>query len=248
MRLSQAQTDYVAPTGSLGVQYDAAPLATLGLAVQAPWRVSAGGTLTVQPPSAPAFTGAVVTGNQAQLSMTMPAQLRAGIELHPSSALRVEAALDIELWSMQDQITLVPDNVQIQPTSGPGETLGKLVIPRNYRTSYAPSIAVEWHGPGIMLGAGYSYETSAAPRGTVSVLTVDAPKHVFGLGGGYEADGWQIGASAGFVALSQVDVPLADAQVPQLAGFGSQSTDPGINAGTYKSHYLIAGLRFARQF
>jgi len=247
MRLSQDQTDFVAPTGSLGVQYDASPAATLGLAVQAPSRVSAPGTLTAQLPSAAAFDGAQQLGNRAQLSMTLPAAIRAGVELRPVPALRVEAALDVELWSMHDAITLAPDHVQIQ-TSGGTYELGQLEIPRHYRTSFAPSVAVEWHGPGVMLGAGYSYETAAAPAGTVSVLTVDAPKHLIGFGGGYEADGWQIGAAAGFAALADVGVALADAQVPQLAPLRTQPLETAVNAGTYKSRYWMAGLRFARQF
>jgi long-subunit fatty acid transport protein len=247
MRLSQDQTDYIAPTGSLGVQYDAGAIATLGLALQAPSRVSAPGKLTAQLPGAAAFTGGQQLGDRAQLTMTLPAAIRAGVELRPTPALRVEAALDVELWSMHDAIAIAPDHVQIQ-TAGGTYDLGELEIPRDYRTSFAPSLAVEWHGPGVMLGAGYAYETAAAPRGTVSVLTVDAPKHLIGFGGGYEADGWQIGAAAGYAALADVAVPLADAQVPQLAPLRTQPIETAINAGTYKSHYWMAGLRFARRW
>jgi long-chain fatty acid transport protein len=122
------------------------------------------------------------------------------------------------------------------------------VIPRKYKTSYAPSVGVEWHGPKVMLGAGYSYETAAAPTGYVSVLTVDSAKHVLGFGGGYEADGWQIGASAGVALLADVNVPMADAKVPQLTPIRNQPGDVMVNAGSYKSRYLIAGVRFARAF
>jgi hypothetical protein len=79
------------------------------------------------------------------------------------------------------------------------------------------------------------------------VLAVDAAKHIFGIGGGYEADGWQIGAAMGFVALDRVDVPLADAAVGQLAPFGTTQVT-NVNAGSYRSHYLVGGLRFARRW
>jgi hypothetical protein len=69
-----------------------------------------------------------------------------------------------------------------------------------------------------------------------------------GLGGGYEADGWQIGASAGFVSLADVDLPLANAKVPQLTPIRDQPSSVTINAGSYKSRYIIAGLRFAHRF
>jgi len=253
MLVKQTQTDYVAPTGSLGVQYDMERRATLGLAIQAPSRVSAPGTFTARLPSAAVFDGARVAGDQATLSFTLPAAIRAGIELRPTPVLRIEAAIDIELWSMHDAITLAPHDVRIENAGGATYAFGEVAIPRSYKNSFAPSLGIEWHGPGVTLGAGYSYETAAAPTGTVSVLTVDSAKHLIGIGGGYDADGWEIGASAGLVLLSEVHVPLADAKVPALAPLRDPSTEPsdtipGINAGTYQSHYLIAGLRFARRF
>jgi long-chain fatty acid transport protein len=243
------QTDYFAPSGSIGVQYDATSTATIGLAVQAPSRVSATGKFTARLPSSSFFQGARVVGDESELTLTLPAVVRAGIEVRPTPELRIEAALDVELWSMHDEIRISPHGVAIQNAAGVGTyVVGDVTIPRNYRTSFAPAIGVEWHGPSFMVGAGYSYETAAAPAGYVSVLTVDSTKHLVGVGGGYEANGWQIGASAGFVALSEVDVPLADAKVPQLTPIRDQPSTLMINAGTYKSHYIIAGLRFARRF
>ncbi|HMG57369.1 MAG TPA: hypothetical protein VK601_27910, partial [Kofleriaceae bacterium] len=67
-------------------------------------------------------------------------------------------------------------------------------------------------------------------------------------GGGYEAEGWQIGASAGVVVLSDVQVSLADGKVTQLTPLRDQPSNVVVNAGSYKSHYLIAGLRMARRF
>ena len=243
-----SQTDLLAPSGSIGVQYDAAPIATLGLAVQAPSRVSATGKFMSRLPSSAFFDGARVVGDQADLSLTLPPVIRAGIELHPSPALRIEAALDTELWSMHDEIAITPHDIRIENAAGVGTyTVGNIVIPRKFKTSFAPSIGAEWHGTKFMLGAGYSYETAAAPADYVSVLTVDSAKHLIGLGGGYEAGGWQIGASAGVALLSNVSVSLADGKVTQLTPLRDQPSDVVVNAGTYKSHYLIAGLRFARR-
>jgi len=244
-----SQTDLLAPSGSVGVQYDVGHLATLGLAFQAPSRVSATGKFVSRLPSSAFFDGARVVGDQADLSFTLPAVIRAGIELHPSPALRIEAALDAELWSMHNEIDITPHDIRIENAAGVGTyTVGNIVIPRKYKTSLAPSIGAEWHGSNFMLGAGYSYETAAAPPGYVSVLTVDSAKHLIGIGGGYEAAGWQIGASAGVALLSDVQVSLADGKVTQLTPLRDQPSDVVVNAGSYKSHYLIAGLRFARRF
>ena len=243
------QTDYFALSGSIGVQYDATRNATIGVAVQAPSRVSATGTFNARLPSSSFFEGARVVGDESELSLTLPAVVRAGVEVRPRPELRIEAALDVELWSMHDEIHIAPRDVRIEGAPGVGiYVVGELTIPRNYKTSFAPAIAAEWHGPSFVVGAGYSYETAAAPPAYVSVLTVDSTKHLIGFGGGYEAHGWQIGAAAGFVALSEVHVPLAEAKVPQLTPIRDQPSAVMINAGSYKSRYIMAGLRFARRF
>ena len=244
-----SQTDLLAPSGSVGVQYDVAPIATLGLALQAPSRVSATGKLRTRLPRSAFFNGARVVGDEAELSFTLPPVLRAGVELHPLPELRIEAALDTELWSMHDDIEITPHDIRIENAAGVGTyTVGKMVIPRHFKTSFAPAIGAEWHGPQFTLGAGYSYETAAAPAGYVSVLTVDSAKHLVGIGGSYELEGWQIGASAGLVLLSDVQVSLADGKVTQLTPIRDQPSNVVVNAGSYKSHYLIAGLRLVRGF
>lgn len=243
-----SQTDVIAPSGSVGVQYDAARIATLGLAFQAPSRVSATGKFMSRLPSSAFFNGARVVGDEADLSFTLPPVIRAGIELHPIPELRIEAALNTELWSMHDEIDITPHDIRIENAAGVGTyAVGNIAIPRKFKTSFAPAIGAEWHGPAFMLGAGFSYETAAASPGYVSVLTVDSAKYLVGIGGGYEAGGWQIGASAGVALLADVQVSLADGKVTQLSPIRDQPSTVVANAGSYKSHYLIAGLRFARR-
>jgi long-chain fatty acid transport protein len=244
-----SQTDVIAPSGSVGVQYDAARIATLGLAFQAPSRVSATGKFMSRLPSSAFFNGARVVGDEADLSFTLPPVIRAGIELHPIPELRIEAALNTELWSVHDEIDITPHDIRIENAAGVGTyAVGNIAIPRKFKTSFAPAIGAEWHGSEFMLGAGFSYETAAASPGYVSVLTVDSAKYLVGIGGGYEAGGWQIGASAGVALLADVQVSLADGKVTQLTPIRDQPSTVVANAGSYKSHYLIAGLRFARRF
>ncbi|MEJ7597493.1 MAG: hypothetical protein WKG01_06245, partial [Kofleriaceae bacterium] len=127
--------------------------------------------------------------------------------------------------------------------------LSTMTIPRNYKTSFAPALGIEWHGPKLMLGGGYAYETSAVDPSHVSVLTVDADKHVLGIGGGYEDAGWQIGAAFGFAQLADVATSLETAKVPQLRPLDDDTVTPPVaNAGTYRSRYVMAGLRFARRW
>ena len=120
--------------------------------------------------------------------------------------------------------------------------------PTQLSNSYAPSIGGEYRAGRWQVGAGYSYDTAAAPKGYVSVLTVDSAKHLIGFGGAVDVMGWQVGASAGYVKLADVDVPLAEAKVPLLSPIRDQPVVVPINAGDYRSHYVLAGLRLGRHF
>ena len=241
------QTDYLAPSGSIGVQYDPLHELTIGLALQAPTRIASTGSFELQLPTNMLFTSARVVGDRASASFTLPPTARLGVEYHPVPALRVEAALDVELWSMHDAIEIAPHDVHVDTQAG-SFPIGTLTIPRHYQTTFAPALGVEYHTGPAMLGAGIAYETAAAPPAYVSVLTVDAAKLLVGLGGGYESDGWQLGAAAGFAKVDDVDVPLATAAVPQLAPLRDPQTVETINAGSYRSSYWIAGIRAARRF
>lgn len=250
------QTDVWAPSASAGLQYDVASSVTLGLTGQLGYHVTgADGKLTTRLPASSFFDGASVQGDAVSLHLAIPPSVKGGIEIRPIDGLRVEAALDVEFWGEQKDITIVPHGVQIVNQAGVGMyTIGETAIARNYKTSYAPAIGAEYHfrnpfGPGaLQLGAGYSYETAAAPASTVSTLTVDANKHIVGFGGGFDAGAWQIGASIGYVHLSNVSVPLDQAAVMQLSPIRDQPNEVPVNAGEYKSHYLLAGMRFARRF
>jgi len=100
MPVTVEQTDYTAPGGSLGVQWDAAAMATVGASITAPQRVAGQGTLTATLPTNAAFAGGKITGNEVALAFTLPPTLRAGVELRPLAGLRIEAALAVELWSL----------------------------------------------------------------------------------------------------------------------------------------------------
>ncbi len=239
-----------APAASAGVQWDVLPLVTLGAMAQTPTRITnQSGTLETKLPSASFYDGAYIKGDSAGLEMNLPAIFRFGAEFHPHPRVRIEAALDVELWSIQETIAIVPKGVTIENAAGVGTyVLGKVEIPRNYRNSYAPSIGGEYRADRWSVGAGYSYETAAAPSGYVSTLTVDAGKHLFGLGGSVTLAGWEVGASAGYVKLNDVHVTLTEARVPQLTPIRDQPSEIYINAGAYKSHYVLGGLRLSHEF
>lgn len=244
------QTDVFAPSASVGVQFDATELVSLGAMVQLPAKVSgATGTLQTKLPSSGFYEGAQVMGDSASVEMTLPGSIHAGVEVRPRQEWKVEAALHVELWSQHDAITFTPKDMAIVNVAGVGTyELGPSTIPRNYKNSYSPSVGGEYTRGRATFGAGYAFETAAAPLGYVSPLTVDANKHLFGFGGTYRADSWSAGASVGVALLSDRDVSLSDAKVPQLTPVRGQPGEVMINAGRYESTYVLAGFRFAKSF
>ena len=243
------QTDLFAPSASAGIQWDASRYLTLGATAQAPSRVSANGELQTKVPSASFFDGASVRGNSATLALTIPAMFKAGVAVHPTPHLTIEAALDVELWSEHADITITPHDTAIVNAAGVGTyQLGEVIIPRHYRNSYAPSVGGQYRQGRWQVGAGYSYETAAAPAAYVSVLTVDSAKNIFGLGGGFDLHGYQLSAALGYVAMRDVSVSLADAKVTQLSPIRDQGGAIDVNAGGYRTHYVLAGLRLAKKF
>lgn len=247
MRLEVAQTGYFAPAGAIGVQYTVTPAVTVGAVVQSPVRISGSGDLTVHVPTAMRFSAATVAGDRADLAYTLPPSARLGVEMRPRADLRVEAALGIELWGIPGATTLTPDRVQLENVAGGPYPLGEIAIGAGGKTSFAPSVGIEWHPAGMMFGVGYAYETSATRARDVSVARLDAAKHVIGVGGGYEAFGWQIGAAIGIAILADVDVPVSDAGVLQAAPLREPHATAPINAGRYESASFVGGLRFARR-
>jgi long-subunit fatty acid transport protein len=244
---TNVQTGYLSPTASVGVQWDATPSLVLGGAVQGPTYIWGSGTLTTTLPTSSQFQGAQVVGSSGETTFWLPPILRAGASWHPTPHFALEAAVDVELWSVQSAIDLTPSHVAIQ-TATATSTLQAMQIARDYHTSVSPSLGGELHLGVIALGAGIAYETSAAPASTVSVLTVDANKVIVGLGGGYDADGWQIGAAVGYAYLANVDVSAAAARVIELQPLRTTPLPDCVNAGSYSAYDLIAGLRAARVF
>ena len=122
-----------------------------------------------------------------------------------------------------------------------------MTIARDYHTSIMTSLGGEIHVGEVVVAAGIGYETAAAPARTVSVLTIDAPKLLLGLGGGYSADGWDIGVAAGLALLAKVTVDAP--AVAQLAPLATTTATPTfINAGVYTAFDLTIGLRGSRRF
>ncbi|HEY1549165.1 MAG TPA: hypothetical protein VGG28_15175, partial [Kofleriaceae bacterium] len=134
MPLAIKGTQAVTPSASIGVQYDAMHELTLGAVVQAPTRISDSSGVTFTPPDEPVFRGMTVTGSSVAAKYWLPPSLRAGVQYH-DGIVALEAAADVELWSLQDSIDIAFDDVKIGALAA-----HDVSIARDYKTTVALSL------------------------------------------------------------------------------------------------------------
>jgi long-chain fatty acid transport protein len=241
---------YFVPSLSAGAQIDLGSKVTFGAALQAPYKVSASGKIATRLPSSGFYNGASVEGDRGDVEFTLPPTLRAGLEARPGR-WKIEAAVDVEFWSMHEDMKITPKNVRIVNAAGVGTyELGPVTIPRHYKNSVAGSLGIEGqpsaHVP-LRLLAGYTYETAAAPDAYLSTLTVDGNKHVFALGAGYTFGRWRIDAMASYFKMQDRDVSPDVGVSPQLTPLRDNASEADqlpvyVNWGSYKSSWLAFGL------
>jgi long-chain fatty acid transport protein len=260
---------YFVPSASVGGQIDLGDHATFGAALQAPYKVSGGGKIETRLPSSGFYNGTTLEGDRADVDLTLPASLRAGLEAH-ADRVRVEAAIDYELWSMHKDLTITPKDVRLVNAPGVGTyELGPVVVPRHYKNSLALSLGLETqplpHLPLHVL-AGYTYETGAAPTKYLSTLTIDGDKHVFALGATFAFGRWRVDAMASYFKMGDRTVETCNPMVaddcesnanagqsPQLTPLRDNAQQQDalhtyVNWGTYKSSWLAIGLGLNASF
>lgn len=249
------QNDLFNPSGAVGVQYDASDKVRLGAAFQAPIHMAGGSTLRTRLPSSGFYDGASISGDEADVDFWLPPTLRAGVEVRPTPSWRVELATDLEFWSMHDKMTITPKDMRIENAAGVGTyELGPMVLPRNYENTYAVSLGVEGQpmaAKPLRVLAGYTYETAAAPDAYLSTLTFDGAKHVVTAGLGYGFGKFSLDAVFGLGLVEDREVTLDEARSPQLTPVRDPNEEPlvtYVNAGTYETGWLIAGLGMTAGF
>jgi long-chain fatty acid transport protein len=249
------QRDLFNPSGSAGIQIDAHDRVTLGAAVQLPIKLSGGAKLATRLPSSGFYDGAAVVGEDADVSFTLPATVRVGLEASPADRWKLELALDYELWSMHDEMRIVPDDMRIEGQAGVGTyELGPMSVPRNFEDSIAASVGVEGQpssGVPLRVLAGFTYETAAAPDAYLSPLTFDGNKLFGALGLGYTAGKYAFDALVGYVKVSDRTVTPEEGVSPQLTPVRDPSAEPlttYVNWGDYKTSWLLVGAGMRASF
>jgi long-chain fatty acid transport protein len=248
-------TSWFSPSAILGATARPLPWLGLGAAVQLPFAVSTSGTVRVRLPSSGFFNGAHVEGDRADVSTTFPLMVRGGVEIAPAPWLELEAGIDWEMWSQQDELRIRPRDVRVEDAAALGTYgLNDIVIPRKLKDTLALRVGLETRPipkVPVTLRAGYVNETGSTRPEYLSVLTVDTDKHVLTAGLGVQVGPARIDAVVGRVIMADRTVARGTSCVPQVNPIRTgeevgcaRSDDPGhvyVGDGTYRSSWTMFG-------
>ncbi len=246
------------PSGNLGVTYVPLPQVRVGVSGQLPFVVDAPAKVDVRLPTSVLFDQAYQQGDDARVKFTLPAVLRAGVEVRPLDAdhdLRVELAYVRELWSQQQDITITPSNIQLYKVrSLPSPfAVSNISIPRGGQDSNSFRLGGEYRLPiddyALQFRAGVAYETSGIQQAYVSPLTIDSDKLTIGLGGGlFIGKHWRFDAVYAHVFAGDVFVSPQSAAVPRVNPVkGNPTAETSVNGGNYsaRADAIGVGLQYA---
>jgi long-chain fatty acid transport protein len=247
----------VAPFAQLGATFIPRPALRLGLSVSLPVPIRSGGTLHTRLPAAPLFERATQEGDTVGVSFNLPLVLRAGLEARLTEDLRLEADVSYESWSMHKSIDVMPDHVALVDVSGFPKryNLPTISLTRNFQDAVGLHLGGEF-GPkkvnrfGLTGRAGASFETSAIPQNSMSVLTYDATKVTLALGGSMHLGRLRLDATFAHVFPFDVSVAPESAAIAQVSPVAANPPkNPNtINGGLYSARANILGLGMAYSF
>ena len=123
----------------------------------------------------------------ATLTIDMPAILRSGFLLRPTSNLEFEISFIYEGWGILEVLTVDDVRMEIETVQGQQIIKGPFPIPADYEDSWSVRFGGEWQHPTktLAIRSGIMYETSGIPPEQLSVTLLDAPKYGYGIGGSY---------------------------------------------------------------
>jgi len=248
----------VAPSLSFGAIYRFNDMWRIGFSGHLPTWVDTGAKITTQLPNAPIFDSASVTGNHAQVKLTLPAILRLGVEARPLKGLRVELAAVYEGWSANDKISILANKtngVALHGVTGFPDpyTVGDLYMQEHFHDTVSVRLGGEYFGGtrrfGYVLRLGGSINPSAVPDAYKSVYTIDPDKFIGSLGVGLRFSGFTVDLTYAHVFAFNVNVdPAKAAQTPLNPVRSSDTPATAVNGGKYTENANILGVALGYKF
>ena len=159
----------------------------VGLAVQAPVRFTATGTLNADF-SQHSWQGSIIKDESTSdasvdFDVNMPLIVKAGALVRPVDGLEIELASVYEGWSSIDQIVLTKVDLRVDTATGEAAITDDIILPAGYQDTWSLRLGTEWDAlDKLTLRAGGLWESQAIPVTTQGVGLMDGDK--WGVGGG----------------------------------------------------------------
>ena len=244
-----------APTASAGVIWVPAPTIRFGASGQLPMVVSAPAKLEIRLPSSAIFDTASQGGTDTHVRFVLPAIVRAGVEIRPIPALRIEAAYVRELWSSHQNIDIQNRTVSLDGIAGlpPRVRIPDIAFPRGFQDSSSFRLGAEYGhviaGYGVDFRAGINYETSAVPREYLSLSSLDFDKVAVSIGGSlHVAKHWRFDALYAHLFTQSVYSAPEDAKIPRVNPIKGNAPFEPVNGGWYSASADLLGVGLNYQF
>jgi long-subunit fatty acid transport protein len=158
-------------TGILGVMVRPTEWLSFGGSVRPPIPFRGRGKITVQLSEFFTNAGATVSGDTANLTMTLPLELKFGARVVPIAGLGINFDFVYQGWNSIDQLLLTPENVTISSAPGaPGTPIAPFGLRKNWMPTWSVRLGASYRVfKYLSVHAGAMYETGAAPTSTYSV-------------------------------------------------------------------------------
>ena len=230
-------------TAILGVMVRPTQSLSIGASFRPPVPVATSGALTVEPGKSAMDLGAQVSPDpQADMSLTLPMELKLGAYFRPTPALGFNADLVYEGWQSLQEIVLVPRDVTLTLAGGPPMPLPPVRIPKHYHHTFSGRVGGSYRLPfGLTVRGGALFEEAAAPDENTNIDFLHFTR-VFLTGGlGYSFGPVEVLAGGAFLPTQSKDV--TNSQVAQANTYPTPSAIVG--NGTYISGgwMVTAGIR-----
>lgn len=243
---------FAIPGAHVGVIVKPHSFLRIGLAWETAYHLDHTAEIAMRMPTAPMFADATVFPETptATVRMTIPMQLRAGIELRPDPWVRVELAFDWEKWSDHDRIDLIPDGVGMNDVLMLGRyEMQAMTINRSFHDTWSVRAGAEYAPPvadrPLTLRAGIAYEPSAIPDETFTAMTVDLDKLIIGAGVGYALGRYQVELMYAYVWMrSRTIIDNRSLQMNPARPAWARLTPVGNGEYSSRAHIVGAGISY----
>jgi long-subunit fatty acid transport protein len=213
---------------------------SIGASIRPQIPIRASGKLDIGLGEAARSLGTTVSGNEAELALTLPLEFRAGIRVTPMKGLGINLDFVYQGWQSIGELLLTPKDVTITIGSGTPTQISPVRIPKKWDYSISGRLGASYDIKSIVTAhAGVMYETAASKDAYQSVEFLHFDRLFVTGGVSVHLGPLDLLAGISFtpsitknIADSEVRAGNTDASVPgHLVGMG-QYTSGGFSIAT----------------